>query len=263
MPKCDFCGEEFEEETKLHLHWREHEEELNSHQRDKLKKAERREKERKEAKMRKRKKMAGWGLAGITGLAVVVLLGMQIFSGGSSQTADFQLDKQPMLGNESAPVTVVEFGDFYCPACQNWHFQVKPRLEENYIDTGEAKLYWIDFPLSIHEPQASSAARAAECVYRQDEKQFWNYNDALFQNQRNFDYNVEGFMNLANQSTSGLDYGQLRQCISSRDTSQSVSTDKRIARQNSVTSTPTIYVNGESVGNNYASIKAAIDRNLP
>jgi protein-disulfide isomerase len=70
-------------------------------------------------------------------------------------------------------------------------------------------------------------------------------------------------MNLARENTEGLDYEQLSSCISSGDTAEQVRTERGIANSNGVSSTPTVFVNGDKVsGNSYAAIKTAIDSEL-
>ena len=61
MVECEFCEEEFEDERELHAHWREHEDELNSHQKEEMKKAERKKEEEKARKRKKRKQRRAQG----------------------------------------------------------------------------------------------------------------------------------------------------------------------------------------------------------
>ena len=58
----------------------------------------------------------------------------------------FAYSTQQSLGKDDAPVKVVEFGDFKCPACRTWDVTVLPRLKEEYIDKGKVQLYFINFP---------------------------------------------------------------------------------------------------------------------
>lgn len=266
MTDCDFCDEDLDDKQELHIHWlEEHEEELNSHQKDKAKKAKREKKEAKEAKRRERKRKLGYGAA--TGIAAVFIgfIAMQLIqSSGGNTIEDIDISDQPVMGNESAEVTVVKFGDFACPACSQFVSDTKPQLVENYVDTGQVKFVSMDFPLQGHEPQASAAAEAAECVYSQDEEQYWNYYDALYANQNMIEYDTEGLMSLANQSTSGLNNPELRQCIENGETSQAVSSDKTFGLQNDVSVTPSIFVNGEYVrdwtfGNLQSEIEAELE----
>ena len=77
-------------------------------------------------------------------LFVFVLLAAIVFISNNNETSnDISFDKQPsiegqpILGSSDAPVTVVEFGDFKCPACKAWGESIFPQLIKDYVDTGD------------------------------------------------------------------------------------------------------------------------------
>lgn len=269
MPDCEFCDEEFDSEVELHIHWgEEHEDELNSHQKDKVKKA-KREKEKKEKEESERKKnLAFKVLAGGVAVVLAAILIPQLLEAGNigdttNSSASFSLEDEPFLGDENASVTIVEFGDFYCPSCKSFTEGVKPRLEENYIDTGDVKSYYLDFPLEFHDPQATAGAIAAECTYQQDNAQFWPVHDALYDQQRNIDYTPERLTQLVEDNTDGLDYEEINSCISSESTSDRVDEDMREGLNAGVQGTPTIFVNGEEASDfTYDTLSGMIDDEL-
>ncbi len=61
----------------------------------------------------------------------------------------------PVLGSPDAPVTIVEFGDYQCPFCQRWNTNTKPPIVDNFIETGKAKLVFVD--LAIIGPDSQKA----------------------------------------------------------------------------------------------------------
>ena len=82
----------------------------------------------------------------------------------------------PVLGSESAPVTIVEFGDYQCEACYHWFHNTRSTLIDNYIDTGKAKLVFIDLPfLGRDSPKAAQASYCAE-----DQGKYWEYHAILY-----------------------------------------------------------------------------------
>ena len=81
-------------------------------------------------------------------------------------------------GKADAPVTLVEFGDYQCPACGAYY----PIIEEvlrRYPD--KVKLEFHHYPLIQVHPHALKAAKAAEAAGEQGK--FWEMHDKLYQNQ--------------------------------------------------------------------------------
>jgi len=274
MVECEFCGAGFENENKLHLHWAEHKQELNSHQKEKLKKAERRQEESKKERAAARKRNLGYFTAGGAALALIALLGLQILNSSGGELSS-SMGGQPTLGDPNASVTVVGFGDYRCPVCEEFHNSVfdKPGtsndLKGEFIDTGEVKFHFVNYAFldgGFPGDTSETAAVAAECTYRQDQDQYWNMHDAIYENQgpENEDWATEDFMmQLARNHTEGINYEQLNTCITNKETLDEVRNDKTIGDQAEVTGTPSVYVNGEKVNNwRYSNLKAEIESEL-
>jgi len=82
----------------------------------------------------------------------------------------------PLLGSESAPVTIVEFGDYQCESCYHWFHTTRATIIDNYIETGKAKLVFIDLPfLGRDSPKAAHASYCAE-----DQEKYWEYHTMLY-----------------------------------------------------------------------------------
>ncbi len=84
----------------------------------------------------------------------------------------------PSIGPKGALVTIVEFGDYLCSACEQLEDPMRRVLKKF---EGQIRLVWKDFPNTDHHPEALNAAMAARCADRQGA--FWEYHDALFENQ--------------------------------------------------------------------------------
>ena len=82
----------------------------------------------------------------------------------------------PALGSESAPVTIVEFGDYQCEACYAWFHNTRDTLIDNYIETGKAKLVFLDLPFLGRD--SITAAQASYCA--EDQGQYWEYHTMLY-----------------------------------------------------------------------------------
>ena len=76
------------------------------------------------------------------------------------------VDDDAFIGDEDAPVTLVEFSDYQCPFCHRHYSQTFSQLKSNFIETGKLKYVFRDFPLNFHA-DATPAAVAAECVRKQ------------------------------------------------------------------------------------------------
>ena len=272
MEECEFCGEEFEAKEDLKVHWLEdHEDEINSHQKDEAKEAKRKQEERNEQVKARRKKYLYQGVGVAVVLLMGVLLGPQVIDAVMPNNADsLDLEGEPVLGSENASVTVVEFGDYRCPFCREFHEQTFPQLESNYIETGQVNFAFVNYAFLDDSPQlpgrtSERAASAAECTLEQDEEQFWNMHDGIYENQgaESRDWaTTEELMNIAREYTEGLDYEQLESCINNFDTIDEVREDTRMGQQNGVTGTPTVFVNGQQVDSSYQAISNAIDQEL-
>lgn len=94
------------------------------------------------------------------------------FDGAGSPTI---IPADPVLGPSSAPVTIVEFGDYTCEACADAQTELKKALAEF---PGLVRIVWKDFPVNLIHAESVSAAVAARCAARQG--RFAEYQDALF-----------------------------------------------------------------------------------
>ena len=85
-----------------------------------------------------------------------------------------------LAGNPSAPVQVLEFADYECPACGQFSLVTEPDVRRRLIQAGLVSYRFYDYPLPQHKNslQASIAAACAD-----DQKKFWQMHDALFFNQ--------------------------------------------------------------------------------
>jgi len=145
-----------------------------------------------------------------------------------------------VFGDPEAPVTIMEFGDYQCPACASFALAVKPQVDLAYIETGQAKLVFHDFPLQMH-PHAFVAARAVRCAGDQD--QYFAYHDAIFRNQQTWSPKsnpVGDFVDIAGDV--GLDQGAFRRCLESDRHAQVVSANQRLGERLGVGGTPTLFV---------------------
>jgi len=146
-------------------------------------------------------------------------------------------DDDPYMGDEDAPVTIIEFSDFQCPYCTRFYSQTLPKIKKNYVDTGKVKFVYRDLALRDH-PQAKNAAMASQCA--NDQGKFWEYHDEIFDNQRSL--SVDKLKSMA--SDLRLDTAKFNDCLDSGKYSDEVDKDSREANAAGMTGTPGFVING-------------------
>lgn len=90
-------------------------------------------------------------------------------------------DSAGELGDNDAPVIIVEYTDYQCPYCNRHAMETLPRLISEMIDAGRVRYIVKDFPLDSIHPEARSAAVAARCAAEQGA--YWAMHDELFARQ--------------------------------------------------------------------------------
>jgi protein-disulfide isomerase len=167
-------------------------------------------------------------------------------------------------GEQDAPITIVEFGDYSCPACGTFALQVQPQLELQYVQTGKAKFIFYDFPLTSIHPHSFLAARAARCAG--DLGKFWEYHDVLYKNQTRWATKASVMDDLNDYAQQvGLDQDAFSTCLNSDAHADVVSANLRLGYELGVDGTPTIMVSeGKGMARrvndfSFAGIKAVVD----
>ncbi len=112
-------------------------------------------------------------------IVVAIIAGIAVFSSPSSETVNLDMGRthgtistamgSPILGNPSAPITIVEFGDYQCEKCYEWFHQTKPTIVKEYIETGKANLVFVD--LAFLGRDSPIAAQASYCA--EDQEIYW------------------------------------------------------------------------------------------
>ena len=149
-----------------------------------------------------------------------------------------------MIGSPDAAVTVEEFADFQCGACASVHPMMK-ELQGAYAGNRNFRFVFRHFPLNIHD-KAFDAAVATEAAGLQGK--YWQMQDLLFRNQNAWSQNPnyrDIFVQYANDI--GLDVQKFKSDMAGMATKQRIELDLARARALGVSSTPTVFINGQSV----------------
>ena len=150
------------------------------------------------------------------------------------------LSDVPVLGSKNASVTIVEIGDYQCPACKLWFDNARQDIIENYIETGKANLVFIDMPFIGAD--SISAAEATYCA--NDQGMYWEYHASLYQLQQ---HENDGWANIdrltAIAFNLGLETEQFSECMNSKKYFSQISFTKQKASTDfEANSTPTFII---------------------
>jgi protein-disulfide isomerase len=165
-----------------------------------------------------------------------------------------------MTGKKDAKVTVVEFGDYECPACAAAEPTFE-QLRQEYKDNPNVNFVFRNFPLPQHQ-KALVSAEAAEAAGEQGK--FWEMHHKLYQNQAKWigpgDHKAL-FLQYATEL--GLDVLKFSQSLEQNKYSDVINTDGSDGQALGVNSTPTFFINGEKTkGYQYDELKSKIEEKL-
>ena len=147
-------------------------------------------------------------------------------------------------GAETAPVTVVEFADFQCPACGDFATTTAAQFKTEFVDTGKVRVAFRDFPLSQHQ-NAPLAAVAASCA--NVEKRWEAMHDMLFRSQAQWsESSPDAFKAqlIGYAAQIGLDGNAFQTCLGSNQFSAAIQADMDAGAAAGLEATPTFIIDG-------------------
>ncbi|MCJ7738375.1 MAG: DsbA family protein, partial [Anaerolineae bacterium] len=177
----------------------------------------------------------------------------------------FTDDGDPYQGDESAPVVVEEFSSYQCPFCAKYFQESYAQVIENYVETGQVRYIFRDYPLPT-QAQSQLAAEAASCAGQTAESSaYWAMHDRLFASQAEWSGRTGAadiFTRYAREL--GIDETSFEECLASGATRVSIQADAAEGSSRGVRGTPTVFINGQALvgAQPYATIARAIDAAL-
>jgi protein-disulfide isomerase len=189
-------------------------------------------------------------IIGVIVVAIVVGIAAS-YSSPSSETVNLDMGRthgsistamgSPILGDPSAPITIVEFGDYQCEQCYAWFHETKPAIVQDYIDTGKANLVFVD--LAFLGKDSIPASMATYCA--EDQGMYWEYHDLLYNSQEHVDNGWANSERLTAFAFSlDLDLELFESCLDSGKYSKRVQYNIQQARENDVRGTPGFFIVG-------------------
>ncbi len=160
-----------------------------------------------------------------------------------ARAAEEMFDDDRILGEADAPVTIIEYSSLTCPHCANFHENTLPRVKEDWIAKGRARLVYRHYPL---DGLALRAAAVANCI---EGDRHFSFLDTLFRGQQVWARANDPVGALAQiAALAGLDRERFDACFADQR-----EMDRILARAQDgqasyeVQSTPTFIINGRKV----------------
>lgn len=154
----------------------------------------------------------------------------------------------PVVGNPNAPITIIKFFDFQCPACKMAANAVHP-LMKRYPN--EVKFAFMNFPLDMGcNPKVKSKMHEFACeaatvgICAQQQGKYSEVYDILFDKQQ--ELQADKIADLV-AGVPGLDLAKLKECMKLPSTIEKIQRDVAIADKASLRSTPTFFLNGKKI----------------
>ncbi len=147
-------------------------------------------------------------------------------------------------GSTIAPVTLVEYGDFQCPACGTYYPLVEQLVEE--LGPDKLRMVFRHFPLTQSHPNALSAAKAAEAAALQGK--FWEMYNMLYERQKTWSDSKDAktiFTSYAKEM--GLDTEKFVADFELKSVSDKINNDYKGGSKGGIQGTPTFFVNGKQI----------------
>src|SRR5262245_33713461 len=144
------------------------------------------------------------------------------------------------LGDEKAPVTIIEYASMTCPHCANFHETTYLELKKKYIDTGKVRFIFREFPL---DQLAAAAFMLARCGGKD---RYFPMIETLFQQQRTWAVQRPLAPLLAISKQAGFTEASFNECLKNQQILDGIEeVRQRGATKFNVQSTPTFFVNGK------------------
>ncbi len=178
-----------------------------------------------------------------------------------ANAADLPEAKGYLMGNPDAPVKVIEFADFECPACGQFFTLTEPDVRTRLVQTGEVSYRFFDFPLEAHR-NTWQASNAAACANEQGK--FWEMHDQIFEGQDKWNGEATSrpkgiFKDYA--KAIGLDVGKWEQCFDDQKFVKEIQANRAEGERRFIGSTPTFIIGTKMIPGSisYDKFKAYVD----
>jgi protein-disulfide isomerase len=181
-------------------------------------------------------------------VVILALVGVFAFTGNkasdsSQSTSSKGQPTNHVQGQGKSGVTLVEYGDYQCPYCQQY-YPILKQVQAQFND--QIYFQFRNFPIINVHQNAFAGARAAEAAALQDK--FWEMHDLLYENQSQWSESSDPssfFKQYAKQL--GLNVDQFQKDYASSQVNDAINADLAAGRKLGVQGTPTFFLDGKEI----------------
>ncbi len=189
-------------------------------------------------------------------------------TGNDQVTAEIEIapvtEKDHIYGNPNAPIMIVEYSDFDCPFCKNFH-ETMIKIMAEYGKDGKVAWVFRQFPLEQLHPNAPKTAAASECVASLGGNDaFWKFAELAYGDRTtNEPTNLTKLPEYAEKS--GVNKAKYNECVAAGTFTQKIADDVALALKTGARGTPySILMVGDQQGvingaQPYATVKQMVD----
>lgn len=170
-------------------------------------------------------------------------------SSGEATTGDNQL----IIGDVDAPKTIIEYGDYKCPTCAQFHQASYQELKRDYLDTGKAKIVFRNLPYIANDSRVAAEGTycaAEQNLFEQYHSAIYDYTSELYEREglsREFDNVLTEDLLADFIADAGGDRQQFSSCLNDRKYEAEVDNDLALAEKDQASGTPTFLINDQKI----------------
>ena len=185
-------------------------------------------------------------LAVSTALALSPLLASSAFAESTGPLFEGLKLEDDVMGDADAKVTIVEYASMTCPHCRSFHEKILPEIKTKYIETGKAKYILRPFPFD-GDRRGEAAFMLAKCAPNNN---YYAMIDALFSTQNVWAGKGNPVPELLRLSKlAGMTEADFKACLGNQELlTKIIEGRNKAVKDFKVQATPTVFVNGEKLG---------------
>lgn len=187
---------------------------------------------------------------------------------GGSLVTNFNIPSYaPYEGSASAKINFIVFGDYQCPYCERAFSQTDPQVIQNYVNTGKARYYFLDY--AFLGADSTTLSIGSWCA--NDQGLYYKYHDYIYSNQGQEDsgWGTPAKVEALAANIAGLDIQKFNSCMDSNTYASRVQQDTQLGQSAGITGTPGFLIGNNQIGYimidgayPYSSFQQALDSQL-